>query len=72
MIPGGPCRALMRMSSRVERERLFLRGQNRSTNQRSGMILEVQNQRFSAHARGAHWRMRTKISFSKNCRKLKT
>ena len=47
--------------NRVERERLFLRGQNRATNQRSGMILEVQNRRFSAHARGAHWRIRTKV-----------
>ena len=49
------------MPNRVERGRLFLRGQNRSTNQRSGMILEVQNRRFSAHTRGAHWRMRTKV-----------
>ena len=50
-----------RLPIRVERERLFLRGQNRATNQRSGMILEVQNRRFSAHARGAHLRIRTKV-----------
>ena len=47
--------------SRVECGRLFLRGQNRSTNQRSGIILEVQNRRFCARGHGAHWRMRTKV-----------
>ena len=39
---------------------IFLIGQNRSTNQRSGMILEVQIQIFRALA--------TKFSFSKNSR----
>ena len=35
--------------SRVECGRLFLRGQNRSTNQRSGMILEVLNTCWKAN-----------------------
>ena len=48
-------------SIRVECGLLFLNGQNRSTNQRSGMILEVQYRRFSARARGAHRRMRIKV-----------
>ena len=45
--------------NRVECWRPFLSGQNRSTNQRSGMIFEVQNRRFSARARarGVHRRM---------------
>ena len=35
------------MYIRVERGRLFVIGQNRSTNQWLGMILEVQNRSFS-------------------------
>ena len=49
------------MRSRVERGTLFLRGQNRSTNQMSGMILEVQNRRFSARLRSARQRMCSKV-----------
>ena len=50
-----------RHTRRVECGRPFLSGQNRATNQRSGMILDVQNRRFSEHARSAHRRMRTKV-----------
>ena len=39
------------LPNRVECGRPFLSGQNRSTNQRSEMILEKQNRRFSAHRR---------------------
>ena len=52
--------------NRVECGWLFLIGQNRSTNQRSGMILEFKNQRFNARARGAHQRTRIKVFIFKN------
>ena len=45
---------------------IFFIGQNRSTNQRSGMILEVQIQNF-----GARSTCSPKFSFSKNSRGLK-
>ena len=41
--------------------KFFLIGQNRSTNQRSGMILEVQIQNFGAHACCARQRTRVKV-----------
>ena len=47
------------MYRRVERGRLFLIGQNRSTNERSGMILEVQIQNV-----GLFVQLCTRIKFS--------
>ena len=55
----------------MERGTLFLRGQNRSTNEMSGMILEVQNRRVSSQACGVRQRMSSKVFISKNSRGLK-
>ena len=52
----------------------FLRGQSRSTNQWSGMILEVQNRRFSARAcvkRASACAQCSKVLIFKNFRGLK-
>ena len=56
------------LCNRVECGRPFLSGQNRSTNQRSEMILEAQNRRFSARA---HRRMRSKLFIFKKFQGLK-
>ena len=55
-VPPIPCSMLI---TRVELFFLLI-GQNRSRNQRSGMILEVQIQSF-----GEHWLMRIKVSIFK-------
>ena len=55
------CAKMPILCSRVECGRLFLSGQNRSTYQRSGIILETQNRRFCARGHGTHWCMRTKV-----------
>ena len=49
----------------------FLIGQNRASNQRSGMILEVQIRSFGARAHGARRCMRVKVFIFKNSRGLK-
>ena len=49
----------------------FLIGKNRASNQRSGMILEVQIRNFGARAIASAGARLSKFSFSKNSRGLK-